>query len=118
MGSAVVIDAEVVLWAELGLTRDGSIRPDTTAAALARLKPAFRAEGMVKAGHSSPRSDGATALLIRSEASATKRGVERLAGMVAAPRSASTRTSPASARAWPSSWKLRNICDISERSRR
>jgi len=47
---------------------DGCIRPNTTLAALAGLKPAFRAEGVVTAGTSSPLTDGASAR-IRSFAS-------------------------------------------------
>jgi acetyl-CoA acyltransferase len=46
---------------------DGCIRPDTTAAGLAQLKPAFAQTGAVTAGTSSPLTDGASALLICSE---------------------------------------------------
>jgi len=49
--------------------QDEFIRPDTTLGVLAKLKPAFRAEGgSVTAGNSSGLNDGATALLIASEA--------------------------------------------------
>ena len=41
--------------------QDGCIRPDTTAEALAGLKPAFDEHGSVTAGTSSPLTDGATA---------------------------------------------------------
>ncbi|MFN3622474.1 MAG: thiolase family protein, partial [Hyphomicrobium sp.] len=47
--------------------RDGCVRPDTTAASLAELKPAFSADGSVTAGTSSPLTDGAAAVLITSE---------------------------------------------------
>ena len=43
------------------VTRDESIRPDTTAAKLAALKPAFTKDGTVTAGNSSPINDGAIA---------------------------------------------------------
>ena len=49
------------------LARDESVRPDTTAGALARLRPAFRPDGTVTAGNSSPLNDGAAALLIGDE---------------------------------------------------
>ena len=50
------------------LARDESIRPDTSPEGLARLKPAFRPEGTVTAGNSSPLNDGAAALLIGDSA--------------------------------------------------
>jgi acetyl-CoA acyltransferase len=43
---------------------DGTPRPDTTAEALAGLKPAFSATGTVTAGTSSPLTDGAAAVLV------------------------------------------------------
>jgi acetyl-CoA acyltransferase len=49
--------------------QDEFIRPDTTLEVLAKLKPAFRADGgSVTAGNSSGLNDGAAALLIASEA--------------------------------------------------
>ena len=58
---------------------DGCIRPDTTAAALAQLKPAFSQDGTVTAGTSSPLTDGAAAVLICSEEYAAKHGLAPLA---------------------------------------
>jgi acetyl-CoA acetyltransferase family protein len=49
------------------LATDESLRPDTTAVTLGTLKPAFRPNGSVTAGNSSPLSDGAAALLIAGE---------------------------------------------------
>jgi acetyl-CoA acyltransferase len=46
---------------------DGTLRPDTTAEALAGLKPAFDSQGSVTAGTSSPLTDGASAVLVCSE---------------------------------------------------
>ncbi len=61
-------DAEVVPVPGTQLTRDEGIRPASTTASLARLKPVFRPEGgTVTAGNSSPLNDGASALLIASE---------------------------------------------------
>ncbi len=59
--------------------RDGCIRPETTAEALAALTPAFDEAGSVTAGTSSPLTDGAAATLVCSEAYAEKRGLEPLA---------------------------------------
>jgi len=59
--------------------RDGCIRLDTTAAALAQLPPAFQATGSVTAGTSSPLTDGAAAVLICSEDYANAHGLGVLA---------------------------------------
>jgi acetyl-CoA acyltransferase len=58
---------------------DGCIRADTTAAALAQLKPAFATDGSVTAGTSSPLTDGASALLVCTEEYAARNGLEPLA---------------------------------------
>jgi len=55
---------EVVGVADATLDRDESIRADTTMEALAKLRPAFQADGTVTAGNSSPLNDGASALLL------------------------------------------------------
>ena len=57
-------------------------RPDTTLEALARLKPAFKANGTVTAGNSSPLNDGAAALLVCSDAAAERNGWTPLARVV------------------------------------
>lgn len=49
------------------ITTDESPREDASAPALASLKPAFQADGIVTAGSSSPLSDGASAVLVVSE---------------------------------------------------
>lgn len=61
------------------ITADGCIRPQTTLEALAALKPAFRADGVVTAGTSSPLTDGAAAVLVTSEAFARQHGLTPLA---------------------------------------
>jgi acetyl-CoA acyltransferase len=62
--------------------QDGCIRPDTTGEALAGLKPAFDKEGTVTAGTSSPLTDGASAVLVCTEAYAERRGLTPLARIV------------------------------------
>ncbi len=59
--------------------RDGCIRPDTTREALADLKPAFKEDGSVTAGTSSPLTDGAAAVLVCSEDYASSKGLNPLA---------------------------------------
>ena len=58
---------------------DGVPRPETTAEALAALKPAFDQYGSVTAGTSSPLTDGAAAVLVTSEDYARANGLTILA---------------------------------------
>lgn len=51
---------------------DGCIRPGTSLEALAGLKPAFRPDGVVTAGTSSPLTDGAVAVLVTSDTFAAR----------------------------------------------
>ncbi|MYB31026.1 MAG: acetyl-CoA C-acetyltransferase [Acidobacteria bacterium] len=59
--------------------RDESIRPDATAESLARLRPVFRKDGRVTAGNAPGVNDGASALLIASDAAVRRHGLPRLA---------------------------------------
>jgi len=58
---------------------DGCIRPGTSAEALAKLRPAFDANGTVTAGTSSPLTDGAAFVFVCSEEFATEHGLEPMA---------------------------------------
>jgi acetyl-CoA acetyltransferase family protein len=58
------------------------MRPDTTLEKLAKLKPAFAADGTVTAGNASSLNDGAGALLLADEAGAEAAGREPLARIV------------------------------------
>jgi len=65
--------------------QDEFIRPDTTLEVLAKLKPAFRADGgSVTAGNSSGLNDGAAALLIASDVGVRELNATPLARIVAA----------------------------------
>ncbi len=59
--------------------KDGCIRPDTSAEALAGLKPAFDKDGSVTAGTSSPLTDGCAAVLVTTQAYAERHGLTPLA---------------------------------------
>lgn len=61
------------------LARDESIRPGSTAERLAGLSPSFRPDGTITAGNASPLNDGASAVLIGSDAAADGIGAEPLA---------------------------------------
>jgi len=62
---------------------DGKVRLATSAEELARLRPAFRANGTVTAGNASGINDGAAALLLMSEEKARELGLEPMARWVA-----------------------------------
>ena len=62
---------------------DEGPRRDTSADALAKLKPAFHVRGTVTAGNSSQTSDGAAAVVVTSAARARERGLEPLGRFVA-----------------------------------
>ncbi len=64
------------------LTADEHLRRDTTLEALAALKPAFRPDGSVTAGNSSPLSDGAAGVIVMDRELAEKRGLKPLAKFV------------------------------------
>ena len=61
------------------LERDESIRAGSTIEKLAGLTPSFRESGTITAGNASPLNDGASAVLIGSEAAATVIGLDPLA---------------------------------------
>jgi acetyl-CoA acyltransferase len=62
---------------------DEGPRADTTAKALAVLKPVFHAHGTVTAGNSSQTSDGAAAAVLMDAARAKELGIQPLARLVA-----------------------------------
>jgi acetyl-CoA acyltransferase len=64
-------------------TTDESPRPDATVDALAKLPTVFRKGGTVTAGNSSPLNDGASAVLVASEALVRAAKLEPLARVVA-----------------------------------
>lgn len=77
--------APVVLKGRKGETvvaRDEHNRPGTTTDTLAKLSPAFRADGTVTAGNASGINDGAGALLVCSREAARARGWTPLARLV------------------------------------
>ncbi len=67
----------------VSFTVDEGPRRDTTADALAKLRPAFHVKGTVTAGNASQMSDGAAASLVVSEEFANARGLKPLARFVA-----------------------------------
>jgi acetyl-CoA C-acetyltransferase len=85
----------------LVFTTDEGVRADTTADLLAKLRPAFAADGTITAGSSSQISDGGAAVVVMSKAKAEELGLTWLAeigahGVVAGP-DASLQSQPANA---------------------
>ncbi|MFN7916063.1 MAG: acetyl-CoA C-acyltransferase [Vicinamibacterales bacterium] len=81
--TARVFDAASGKTVETLFAVDEGPRRDTSAAALAKLRPAFHVSGSVTAGNSSQTSDGAAAVVVMSAARARERGLTPLARFVA-----------------------------------
>jgi acetyl-CoA C-acetyltransferase len=64
------------------VSRDESIREDTTAEALGRLKPAFKKDGTVTAGNAPPVNDGAAATVVMAADVAARHNLEPIARIV------------------------------------
>jgi acetyl-CoA acyltransferase len=62
---------------------DEGLRADSSLEALAKLKPAFRAQGTVTAGNASQMSDGAAATVLMEAGRARELGIQPLARLVA-----------------------------------
>jgi len=58
--------------------RDDHLRPETTIEALAKLRPAFKADGTVTAGNASGIVDGGAALILASAAAIDRNGIRPL----------------------------------------
>jgi len=64
------------------VTADDALRPETTLEKLATLAPIFREGGSVTAGNACPTNDGASALLVASDAAVRDLGLEPLGRFV------------------------------------
>ena len=62
--------------------QDEGPRKDTSLEALSKLKPAFKADGKVTPGNSSPMNDGGAAVVISSRAYAEKKGIKPMAKII------------------------------------
>lgn len=67
-----------------GLERDNNLRPDTSLEKVARLPGVFGGSGTLTAANSTPLTDGASSVLLASEAWAKEHGLPVLARMTAA----------------------------------
>jgi len=67
----------------ISFATDESVRADTTADVLRKLKPAFKKDGSVTAGNAPPVNDGAAALVVMGEDRMSALGLKPLARIVA-----------------------------------
>jgi len=67
---------------EIVFDKDESIRPETNMEALAKLKPAFKKDGLVTAGNSCGLTDGAAMLVAMTREKAEEKGVKPLFSIV------------------------------------
>jgi acetyl-CoA acyltransferase len=88
-GEIMPVPVERVTWKgtekqvqSLSFDTDELVRAETTAEGLAKLKPAFKANGTVTAGNASPYSDGAAALVLMRRSHADALGIKPLARFV------------------------------------
>ena len=65
------------------ISKDESVREDTTAEGLGKLKPAFKKDGSVTAGNAPGVNDGASALVVMGADTAAKLGLKPIARVVA-----------------------------------
>jgi acetyl-CoA C-acetyltransferase len=73
------IEAEQADGKTLKVDQDQAVREDVTVEGMADLKPAFKPDGVITAGNSSPLNAGATAMLLMSKETAKKKGIKPLA---------------------------------------
>jgi acetyl-CoA acyltransferase len=63
----------------LVVDRDQAVRDDATLEGMKNLKPAFKPDGVITAGNSSPLNAGAASMLLMSKETARKKGIQSLA---------------------------------------
>jgi acetyl-CoA C-acetyltransferase len=73
------VEAEQADGKTLTVDQDQAVRQDATVEGMAGLKPAFKPDGVITAGNSSPLNAGATSMLLMSKETAKKKGIKPLA---------------------------------------
>ena len=81
-GEIIPIEVTLADGTKQVIDRDMAIRADTTLEGLAALKPAFRPDGQITAGNSSPLNAGATAMMLMSKEKAKEYKLKPLATIV------------------------------------
>jgi acetyl-CoA acyltransferase len=73
------IEAEQADGKILVVDRDQAVRDDATMEGMRDLKPAFKPDGVITAGNSSPLNAGVTSMILMSKETAKKKGIQPLA---------------------------------------
>jgi len=73
------VEAEQGDGSRMVVDKDQAVRGDSTLEGIAALKPAFKKDGVITAGISSPLNAGATSMVLMSKDTARKKGIEPLA---------------------------------------
>ena len=78
-GEIMPVDAPQADGTVLKVDKDQAVRDDATLEGMADLRPAFKKDGVITAGNSSPLNAAATSMLLMSKATAKKKGIKPLA---------------------------------------
>jgi len=78
-GEILPVEAEQADGTTMVVDRDQAVREDASLEGMADLKPAFKPDGVITAGNSSPLNAAATSMLLMSKERAQKKGIKPLA---------------------------------------
>jgi acetyl-CoA acyltransferase len=78
-GEILPIEAEQDDGTVMTVDKDQAVRHDATVEGIAELKPAFKKDGVITAGNSSPLNAAATSMLLMSKDTAKRKGIRPLA---------------------------------------
>jgi acetyl-CoA acyltransferase len=78
-GEILPIDAEQADGSVLRVDKDQAVRDDVSIEGMQELKPAFKKDGMITPGNSSPLNAGASSMVLMSAETARKKGIQPLA---------------------------------------
>jgi acetyl-CoA acyltransferase len=78
-GEIFPIEAEQAAGSTMLVDKDQAVRGDSTLEGIAALRPAFKKDGVITAGISSPLNAGATSMVLMSRETAKKKGIKPLA---------------------------------------
>jgi acetyl-CoA acyltransferase len=78
-GEILPVEAEQDDGTVMTVDKDQAVREDATLEGMADLKPAFKKDGVITAGNSSPLNAAATSMLLMSKETAKKKGIKPLA---------------------------------------
>ncbi len=81
-GEIMPVEAEQADGSKIVVDRDQSIRPDTSLEVVSKLPPAFKPDGVITAGNSSPLNAGASAVMLMSKEKVKEFDIEPLAKII------------------------------------